>query len=701
MSFTYGFYDSINHDRTYNARQMSEIFDGIINDGVFESIGSKFMVSAVSGMQIKVGSGRAWFNHTWTNNDSDMPLTLDAAEPLYKRIDAIILEVNENQDTRENSIKIIKGTPASTPSKPTLINTDGIHQHILGWITINGGATAITQANIENAIGTSATPYVTAILQVTNVDQLLAQWDAQFGEWFRNIQAQMEGDVATHLQQQISAINAEQTSSGVYYNRNTSEPYDVLKSKSGTPLRMPEGWKIGDIRKTSITNPGPSWALCNGQQVTTPYKYEDSLRQLRSLNYSLYEDFESDIFWTEQSSGWILTNENAFFVNDKYVVFRGVQTPTPYKLYVIFVSKDSEEPTVALTNGIPATYVNSDVNISDNNYGLIWDGERYIFWSCGKTIINTNAQVSHTFYESTDLINWTPFTVTITPNASFTTEYRYVTGLIRLENGKYAMVYSWYDSDGENHTKPVQPAFADSRFGPFVYEYGESNLQPSSFCSMVSGYGKKTYTARYELSSIGNYLYMTYYTYSSNSLLYRVKKFDSISKTCDLVSELSNITSSTSYGPDIVPVIHEGNLCAVVIYNTIFISRNGGSTWTNVNAKGVYSPYRFTRFQFFDYFGHRSLLYMGNGMSYNNICYYDIEDGIFGSVQIQDVSTSSCIHIYADGFYSWTDKPTKQSSTSIYDHKITTKFSDDLSVITVPTITDETGLYSYIRVDND
>lgn len=204
MSFTYGFYDSINHDRTYNARQMSEIFDGIINDGVFESIGSKFMVSAVSGMQIKVGSGRAWFNHTWTNNDSDMPLTLDAAEPLYKRIDAIVLEVNENQDTRANSIKIIKGTPASTPSKPTLINTDGIHQHILAWITINGGATAITQANIENAVGTSATPYVTAILQVTNVDQLLAQWDAQFGEWFRNIQSQMEGDVATHLQQQIT-----------------------------------------------------------------------------------------------------------------------------------------------------------------------------------------------------------------------------------------------------------------------------------------------------------------------------------------------------------------------------------------------------------------------------------------------------------------------------------------------------------------
>lgn len=250
MSFTYGFYDSINHDRTYNARQMSEIFDGIINDGVFESIGSKFMVSAVSGMQIKVGSGRAWFNHTWTNNDSDMPLTLDAAEPLYKRIDAIVLEVNENQDTRENSIKIIKGTPATYPVKPNLIDAEGIHQHPLAWITIKGGATSIAQADIENAVGTRAVPYVTAILEVTDVEQLLAQWDDDFHTWFQGIKSELDGDIVTNLINMIDRVD---------------DKVDIVDGKvdQSSP-------KIGDICETvnSTIQDGKDWVLCNGERFS-------------------------------------------------------------------------------------------------------------------------------------------------------------------------------------------------------------------------------------------------------------------------------------------------------------------------------------------------------------------------------------------------------------------------------------------------
>ena len=34
MSLTSGFYNSLDGDRTYNAEQMSELFDGIINDGI-------------------------------------------------------------------------------------------------------------------------------------------------------------------------------------------------------------------------------------------------------------------------------------------------------------------------------------------------------------------------------------------------------------------------------------------------------------------------------------------------------------------------------------------------------------------------------------------------------------------------------------------------------------------------------------------
>jgi len=64
LSVTYGFYNSVNGDRKYDAIQVSSIFDGIVKDGIFMSIGTSFRVKAASGMTVNVGVGRAWFNQT-------------------------------------------------------------------------------------------------------------------------------------------------------------------------------------------------------------------------------------------------------------------------------------------------------------------------------------------------------------------------------------------------------------------------------------------------------------------------------------------------------------------------------------------------------------------------------------------------------------------------------------------------------------
>lgn len=55
MSVTYGFYNSRNHDRRYDAIQMSSIFDGIIRDGIYMSIGDHMIVKADAGMMVTVG----------------------------------------------------------------------------------------------------------------------------------------------------------------------------------------------------------------------------------------------------------------------------------------------------------------------------------------------------------------------------------------------------------------------------------------------------------------------------------------------------------------------------------------------------------------------------------------------------------------------------------------------------------------------
>lgn len=180
MSLTSGFFDSVNEDRKYNTLQLSSIFDGIISDGVYATYGNHFMVSAVSGMQIKVGTGRAWLDHTWTLNDTDYPLTVEEAEVVLKRIDTVIIEVDRSNNGRINRLRIVKGTPASSPVAPTLTKTNTIKQYPLADILVQPNVTAITAANITNRIGTSALPWVTGVIDHISTDELVKQWRAEF-----------------------------------------------------------------------------------------------------------------------------------------------------------------------------------------------------------------------------------------------------------------------------------------------------------------------------------------------------------------------------------------------------------------------------------------------------------------------------------------------------------------------------------------
>lgn len=205
MAVTSGFYNSVSGDRKYNALQMSSIFDGIIEDGVYNTIGDHFSVTAGTGNTVIVGTGRAWFNHTWTLNDADYPVTLEPSEVVLNRYDAIVIEVNGSNAVRGNSIKAIKGTPGSSPSKPSLANGDSnIWQHPLAYVYVPAGSSSILQSNIEYVVGKSECPFVVAAVQSVNIDALVAQWQDEFDSWFDNLETQLSGDVAGNLQNQIN-----------------------------------------------------------------------------------------------------------------------------------------------------------------------------------------------------------------------------------------------------------------------------------------------------------------------------------------------------------------------------------------------------------------------------------------------------------------------------------------------------------------
>ena len=266
MAFTCGFFNSENGDRKYNAEQMSAIFDGIIADGVFTTIGDHMAVSAGTGMQVLVGTGKAWFDHTWNVNDAAYPLVIAASDVTLSRIDAIVLETNHSDSVRLNKLRVVQGTVASSPAKPTLTNSEKVHQHPLAWVTVAPGVTQIAASAIENAVGTSACPFVTGIIATTAIDDLFNQWNGEFDEWFDNLKAQLSDNVVANLQRQIDARVkiADKATADDVYNGTDDSKWVSPASLNGTVL------KIGDIQASGRnleTETNGKFLLCDGRSV--------------------------------------------------------------------------------------------------------------------------------------------------------------------------------------------------------------------------------------------------------------------------------------------------------------------------------------------------------------------------------------------------------------------------------------------------
>ena len=265
MALTYGFYNSVEGDRTYDAIQMGQIFDGIITDGVYATFLKAMVVKASDNpSEVIVQPGRCWFNHTWTYIDADYPVTAPAPEVILDRVDALVLDINSENAFRANSLVWVQGTPSSlNPERPTLIKSVTHNQYPLCYVYRKAGTTMIYAADITNAVGTSETPFVTGVLTGINIDDLLAQWDDEFHTWetatktsfeawmvnqqsvyvtwFDSIKGQMEDDLtgfeawfetirgiideeaATHLQAEIDELK-DMLPAGSHIDISTNEP---------------------------------------------------------------------------------------------------------------------------------------------------------------------------------------------------------------------------------------------------------------------------------------------------------------------------------------------------------------------------------------------------------------------------------------------------------------------------------------------
>lgn len=153
MTISSGFHNSKNGDRVYNASQMNEPYKHIVSNGVVPNPSNSLLVVPGDGMSVVVNSGFALIGTGWIRVNGSETITLDPAESTLKRIDMICLRWDDTDSVRTGTITYKKGTPASSPVAPTLEKNDLVEEFCLAKISVNAGATSITNAMITDTRG--------------------------------------------------------------------------------------------------------------------------------------------------------------------------------------------------------------------------------------------------------------------------------------------------------------------------------------------------------------------------------------------------------------------------------------------------------------------------------------------------------------------------------------------------------------------
>ena len=210
------FYNSVNQDRVYDADSFSDWLKKFFTTGVFKD---EMQVTAAGGMYVQVGSGYVNVGGKVMQFDKST-LTVGTADSRYYRIDSVIVERNDTD--RQFYLKIVQGGTGTESSVTgvTPTRSGGIYQLVLARIKVKPGATYITKQDItDTRADADLCGIVAGAVEQMDFEQFSAQFadyfnnfktgrQADFDEWFANIQSVLDEDTAGHLQNEIDNLTA-------------------------------------------------------------------------------------------------------------------------------------------------------------------------------------------------------------------------------------------------------------------------------------------------------------------------------------------------------------------------------------------------------------------------------------------------------------------------------------------------------------
>lgn len=234
MSYTSGFFDAVDlgggdYDREYSAAVFAHYFSLLVKNGIFPdpSTGMQVKASSSPDMHVSVQPGSGWVNGYYITVPENGPevLTVPTANPSLSRIDSVIMGLNYVE--REIQLYIKSGAVSASPSAVSLQRDNDLYEMELAQITVAAGVASISQANITDMRqNTSRCGIVKGTIDQIDTTDLFAQYDDAFQTWFADIQAQLSGDVATNLQNQINILKTDKV--------NVSDKANTAQAQAGT-----------------------------------------------------------------------------------------------------------------------------------------------------------------------------------------------------------------------------------------------------------------------------------------------------------------------------------------------------------------------------------------------------------------------------------------------------------------------------------
>lgn len=319
MAITYGFFNSKDGDRKYNAAQIGRYLQGLVSSGVYADVSTSLQVLSSGGLTVTVQKGRAMLDTHFLENDEPLDIIL-AAGSTQPRIDAVVMVLDMLE--RECRIEVKQGTPSANPHRPTMTRTDAKQEYMLAAIYVNNLATSVSQADITDTRGDSSVcGWVHGLIDQVDTSTLFAQWEAAyqgafdamtayiesqqagFDAWFATLTEQL--NVSTYIQEYVTTTETTYDTYGAELPSEYDPDTDLILVNVGGLLWTTNEYTVAGV---GDLDPPQKWQVKFNNPVKAGYTIE--LRVLKSaIGYAT--NASATTLMLDSNDGNVLTDGGA------------------------------------------------------------------------------------------------------------------------------------------------------------------------------------------------------------------------------------------------------------------------------------------------------------------------------------------------------------------------------------------------------